>query len=383
MKVMLHTEPCDLHAIVVACILQQDDHRVVRCIGTDFPVRDRMSFRHDGMMERPSLQWDTRRGESIDPSEMDVVWYRRPRGAKLPDDLHPADVEYTFNECTEAYRGLVFSSRRAFWVNPLSSQAYASNKILQLQIASAARLDLPETLISNKADDVRDFVAQAGEVIYKPLRGASWLVEGKVHGTYTTPITTDDLPSTRMLEACPGIYQKLVPKRYEVRAQFFGRTCIAIRIDSMKMAYGKYDWRRNQMSAAPDVEPIILPDPVMRACEDIMRELDIVSGAFDFIVDDEGRWVFLEVNPAGQFAFIERWCPELPVMSAFCDFLLSRDPEFKFSGRAGHARLADVMASDAYKDMMADDLASYPKEDVGRRTVVDVATHQPTRRSFS
>lgn len=376
MNLLLHTEPCDLHAIAVACILREKKHDVTRCIGIDFPSHEKLSLRHEPGARAFTLRWETRADGEVDPRESDVVWYRRPRGIKLPVDLHPADIEYALNECTEAYRGFVFSSNKAFWVNPLSSQAYASNKVLQLQIASAVGFDLPDTLVSNSADDVKHFVGQAAEVIYKPLRGASWLVEGKVHGTYTTPITAADLPSARMLEACPGIYQKLVQKQYEVRAQFFGQTCLAIKIDSMKMEYGKYDWRRNQLAAIPDAEAIVPPQRVVDSCLEMMRRLDIVSGAFDFIVDTDGDWIFLEVNPAGQFAFIERWCPELPVMDIFCDFLLSCDCGFQSARRAGRTRLGDVMASDAFKAMMAGDLTLYHKSDIGRRAVEDVANHQ-------
>lgn len=366
---LIHTEPCDLHAIVVACMLRDRGHKVVRLIGMAFPEHELISLRtpEDGA---PSLRLTC--GEAtLEADEVEAVWYRRPRSIRLPTQVHESDQEYAYNECTELYRGFVFAPADAFWINPIASQNLSNNKVLQLRVAQRIGLRVPDTLISNVSTEVREFVSAGQRVIYKPLRGASWLVNGEVHGTYTTPVTTEDLPSDGLLQACPGIYQALVRKSYEVRAQFFGGTCMAIKIDSNQMAYGEYDWRRHQTTSDPNAEPITLPANIETLCLQMMRELQIVSGAFDFIVDDSGKWVFLEVNPVGQFAFLERWCPDLPVMAAFCSFIESRDSEFKFSGLGQHASLADIMASDTFKGMMADDMARYKKRDIGRRSVVE------------
>src|SRR5690606_7959572 len=241
----------------------------------------------------------------------------RPRSIRVPSVVHVSAREYAYNECSELYRGFAFAPRDAFWVNPIASQDTASNKVLQLRLARLLGLTIAATLISNVPSDVREFVA-GQRAVYKPMRGASWIVEGKVHGTYTTPVSPEDLPSDELLRACPGIYQALVKKSFEVRAQFFGHTCIAVRIDSSAMEYGEYDWRRHQATCSPNAERIELPVELSDRCLTMMRELGIVAGAFDFIVDGEGNWVFLEVNPVGQFAFLELWCPDLPVVSWFC-----------------------------------------------------------------
>lgn len=371
MLVAIHTEPGDVHAIAAACVLRGRGHEVVRCIGDEFPRRERMSLRvHAGDPGTCSLAWTQAGGGAHDPRDCDAVWYRRPRPVVLPDEVHAADREYAYNECWELYQGMAFAPRAAFWVNPPASHALAGNKPLQLQVATGLGVRVPATLVSNEPEDVRAFVAERGRVVYKPMRGATWQVGGEVHGTYTTPVTPADLPSDRMIQACPGIYQDLVEKRFEVRAQFFGRTCLAIAIDSTRMEYGRYDWRRHQRTCDPHATPVELPAEVRNTCLRMMAALGIVSGAFDFIVDESGEWVFLEVNPVGQFAFIERWCPQLPVLATFCDFLESRDPDFLSAGSSRPARLADVMASGDFKAMAAHERSTCP-QGAGRRSVVE------------
>lgn len=372
---LIHTEPCDVHAIVVSCMLRARGHAVERCIGIAFPERETISFRA-GAHGGTSLRWK-REGGGVDAGDVTAVWYRRPRSIRVPGLVHEHDRSYAYNECSELYSGFSFAPRDAFWVNPIASQTTSSNKVLQLRLARAMGLTVPETLVSNVPSEVRSFVA-GHCAVYKPMRGASWLVDGKVHGTYTTPVSPEDLPGDELLRACPGIYQSLVKKCYEVRVQFFGHTCIAVKIDSSAMEYGEYDWRRHQATSNPNAERIDPPASVTDLCLAMMRELGIVSGAFDFIVDEKGDWVFLEVNPVGQFAFLELWCPDLPVVSWFCDFLESRDPRFRYAGGGRSVALADVLASDEFKAVMADDAARYDRRDIGRRPVVEAKPNPST-----
>ena len=53
-----------------------------------------------------------------------------------------------------------------------------------------------------------------------------------------------------------------------------------------------------------------------------MASLGLKFGCFDFIVTPDGEYVFLEVNEAGQFLWIEGHCPELKMLSEFCHFIL-------------------------------------------------------------
>ena len=77
----------------------------------------------------------------------------------------------------------------------------------------------------------------------------------------------------------------------------------------------------------------------------LMEKRDIVSGGFDFIVTPDGQWCFMEVNDAGQFFFIEMWCPELPVIDAFCQFLECGHKEFVYRPPRVPIKLKEVTLS--------------------------------------
>jgi biotin carboxylase len=88
------------------------------------------------------------------------------------------------------------------------------------------------------------------------------------------------------------------------------------------------------------IEPDRLPPEVEEGCLRLMRRLGLLFGCFDFIVTPEGEHVFLEVNPAGQFLWVEEANPEILLLAPFVDFLLSRDPDFGWQAPAEPIRHA-------------------------------------------
>ena len=62
---------------------------------------------------------------------------------------------------------------------------------------------------------------------------------------------------------------------------------------------------------------------------------EIVFGCFDLIVTPNGDVIFLEVNPMGQFLWIEYLCPEIQLLELFCEFLLAQRFDFTPQGLKG------------------------------------------------
>jgi hypothetical protein len=78
------------------------------------------------------------------------------------------------------------------------------------------------------------------------------------------------------------------------------------------------------------MEPFTLPPSIATCCIEVLKNLGIVFGCFDFIVTPQGAYVFLEVNEMGQFLFLEHYA-SLPLLEAFSEFLLSASPDFEGS----------------------------------------------------
>lgn len=238
-----------------------------------------------------------------------------------------------------------------FWVNPPASRRDANNKPLQLQAALASCLTIPETIISNDPSEIRNFVKYSGRVIHKPLQPAAWVGSKGEYLTFTSIVSLDDIDDAGdTLSLSPGIFQTYVEKAFEVRVVFMGDQAFAAKIDARNKGESMIDWRLAYLygSGLP-IEPISLPREVHDRCRDLMSRLGLVFGCFDFCVQPDGHYVFLEVNPMGQFLWMDRH-PAFALLSAFCDFLQSQDPNFQLpKGPSDDFRFADVSQTNLYQ----------------------------------
>lgn len=346
----------DVHAICVQHVLSSRGHHVERQIGTQYPIDMEFNIRIDQSVCDSTYKYQNTSGKF----DYDSVWYRRPTSPRVPDFIDKADRQFVFREWAGTVSAFYYLSQSAFWVNPLPALTVADNKPCQLINARQVGLKIPQTLVSNRPQEIKNFIEQHEHVIYKPMKGMMWESEGKRLASYTAKVTARDLPSDRIIIACPGIYQNLVPKQFEARVQFFGSTPFAIKIDSLNMRDGDLDWRRYQNVDSPNAAPITVPEDVCRQCLGLMSRLGIVSGAFDFIVTPAGDWVFLEVNESGQFLFLEEWCPEIPILDAFCDFITSGAANFEYeTGKKKTVSLSEIFTSREVEETLSFEKQNY------------------------
>ena len=337
MRFLIPTFPSDIHAVEVALVLEDRGHEAVLWHGSDFPTLHSASVAFDG----DAFDWELT-GLDLDGIRppFDVVWYRRPTPPVLPETLHPADRDVARRECDDFMAGLyLLAAPDAFWVNPPPIRR-AELKPVQLREATRAGLAVPRTLMSNDPERIRRFLAEhRGRTVYKPFYPAQWDQGDRVALLMTNEVRLEDLPSDDVLRLTPGIFQEKIEKAHELRVTILGEHVVTARLLSQESEKTRLDWRAGGSSLR--VEPDRLPEEVEQACLRLMRSLGIVFGCFDFIVTPAGEPVFLEVNPAGQFLWVEEACPDLPLLAPFVDFLLARRRDFRWTPTPGFIRHAD------------------------------------------
>jgi hypothetical protein len=338
--VLILSQPNDIHATAVAEALTRKGARAILWHTSDFPSRATETVSFVGGRRSVRL-----RGPELDVSEpsLTTVWNRRPTFVLDGMPLHPGDREFVELGCRTFRRSLFDTlAPRAFWVNPHRAVERTS-KLRQHQFALEVGLEVPDTLYTNDPGEIRAFLREhPGQVVYKPLNMTAWRDDERYYMPFTHPLTEEQLVEDWLLQAVPGIYQVRVPKAYELRITMMGRRALAARLLSQETRGGKVDWRRAQDELR--MEPFEVPAGILRQCFALMRKLDIVFGCFDFIVRPDGRYVFLEVNQAGQFLFAEK-AAGLPLLDAFSEFLLQGSVDFDWSPDRGTVRYAEVLDS--------------------------------------
>jgi glutathione synthase/RimK-type ligase-like ATP-grasp enzyme len=250
-------------------------------------------------------------GTLIDFAQIRAVWYRRAIHPQVSPRVVPAQRRFVAGETRHFWAGLVLSSD-ALWVNPIDKVSVGELKLVQLELADRLGFNVPRTLVSRDPGELREFVRSEGAVICKPVyHGLLVTPEGR-SSAYTRRITLSDLGDENAIDVGPVLLQAEVPRRADVRVTFVGNAVFAVRITSNDASL--VDWRVPGTQLAYEV--FAVPDDITGKCRTMLESMGLHYGAFDFIEDTEGRLVFLEINPTGEWAWLEEQL-NLPFREAF------------------------------------------------------------------
>ena len=80
------------------------------------------------------------------------------------------------------------------------------------------------------------------------------------------------------------------------------------------------DWRQAPAGSVPQ-QPYALPKAVESKILKFMDAFGLSYGAIDLVVTPKGEFVFLEINPNGQFGWQDS--KDMPLYDAFADLLIA------------------------------------------------------------
>lgn len=261
--------------------------------------------------------------DELDLSEVSAVWYRRLHpAALLPTDMDEQLRRASILETRATILGMI-ASLNAFHMDPVESVHHATNKQLQLQLAEQVGFEIPPTLITNDAASVRAFAQEhGGRIVAKMLSSFAIYEDGQEQVVFTSEVAPDDLAELQRLELCPMTFQAQVPKQLELRATAVGDRVFTAAVDSQQSEVARIDWRRDGRGLVGSWSPYALPKAIERRLLRMLNHFGLHYGAFDLILTPDGRYVFLELNPSGEFLWLDQFS-KLPIASAIADVLLS------------------------------------------------------------
>jgi hypothetical protein len=304
----------DLTADWLVLELERRDEPFVRLCTEDYPSKIRIGWTlNDAALEL---------GEStLAAEDVTAVWWRRSVAPVIPAGRSPGEMAWAAGESLAAWDGF-WEGVNAHWVNTPGANAKAESKPAQLRAAKRLGMNVPATLITSSRAAARSFVEAEGTVVCKALR--SGLIPG-VNGDrvlYTQPVDPQMLAGLEELGPEPYLFQALVEKSADVRVTVIGERVFACRIDSQSTPDASVDWRRG---SAEDLhhESIELDEPTTRRLRDLTAGFGLRFAAIDLAVDRERGYVFFEINPNGQWAWVEQLTGQ-PLASALADELLRR-----------------------------------------------------------
>ncbi len=211
--------------------------------------------------------------------------------------------------------GVLASLPGCLYVNHPHRIGDAEFKPAGLTAAAAVGFQVPPTLLTTEPDAARAFIKRYGSIIYKPLAAPAYFVGGVSNTVKVAEVALDDIDEG--IAGTAHLFQQRVDKTADVRVTVIGDRVFAVRINCDLL-----DWRTDYSRLR--YTPVTPPPGITDALYAYLARFDLVFGAFDFAVDRQGTWWFLECNPSGQWYWLE---PEtgLPMLEAMAD-LLERKP---------------------------------------------------------
>jgi ATP-GRASP peptide maturase of grasp-with-spasm system len=260
------------------------------------------------------------KNEQMDLQTIKVVWYRRwPSG-----ELHtrasafasafgadasrvPAVTSHLRDEHRDLSEFLFTRLEGARWLSrPWNSNL---NKLRVLSAAAKLGLDIPATLVTNDARSLRAFARQHGAIVTKAVSNAlAWWLSDGTKMSYTARVPPSVLKSESCLASFPSLVQEQLKKRYEIRSFYLDGQFYSMAIFSQSRLKTKTDFRKYDYENQARSVPYRLSFETENRLRQLFDQLELETGSIDMVKTDDGRLVFLEINPVGQFGMVSNPC---------------------------------------------------------------------------
>jgi glutathione synthase/RimK-type ligase-like ATP-grasp enzyme len=284
----------DLHATALRTVLESKfDTRAIIWDVADIPTRAKLGFFPDE--NRFDLQIEDL-SEDLSLCEIQSVWWRRLSSLKIDSAVvDPKLRRFCLSEYDTFFKGILNSIRIPI-INDPAAEARAVHKPFQLAQAREVGLEIPKTIMSNDPESIMAFWdSLGGNCVYKAFNAPPWAF------TETRHLAFEDLQYLNKVRHAPIIVQEKIDKGVDVRVNIFGEDVFAAEVTT-HIADADLDWR---IDMTAKWEPHCLPEATSTKLRSLLDKLGLQSGNIDLRRQTDGNYKFFEVNPSGQFLFVE------------------------------------------------------------------------------
>ncbi len=245
------------------------------------------------------------------------MWWRRPEVPSIPAASAAAAA---VADQWRAFFAALASVPGPTWVSDPKNIRAAEDKARQLRHARAAGLAVPDTLWTNDIEQARTFVERwGGTAVAKSLASVWWEEEHTSHFVFSSLITADDLPEPQRLASAPVCFQQPIMPKCDVRVTVVNKTVLAAVREDRGEHDAPLDWR---LAGEQPWSPYQLPSDIADACRVLVSDLGLLFSGIDFALGDAGEHWFLELNPNGEWGWLQRF--GLSIAEALAETLLTQ-----------------------------------------------------------
>lgn len=246
-------------------------------------------------------------GTRYDAAAFSHVWLRRPKSIQMNNVPDAAENKHIAQEWSEALEGFFAHIPIKNWINHYSCNVNASHKIEQLTRAQAMGISIPRTLLTQETAELEAFWQQCdGHIIVKPLASGYLERDCPAEDTliYTNQVYEAHIRNPS-LRNCPTLFQEQIFKKMDVRICIIDDYVKSVGIKATENSgHQRLDIRRNNMNDVQYVT-INLPEDIRAKLLRLVRSYGLRFAAIDMALDQNDDWIFFEINPNGQWAWLD------------------------------------------------------------------------------
>ena len=241
-------------------------------------------------------------------TDIKVIWWRKPDNyLPHPNITDPWAIKYARDETKALIHSLHGLFPKANWINDYYDLRLPSHRINQIPVAQQLGILVPPTLVTNHYEPAFDFIQKYQDCIVKPMSYSGFLHDDKQYACYTRSIDVETLEAFReSIHLAPLFLQRRIAKKAEYRVTLIGRQHFVCRLDVKHLDDPdvNMDWRVIEPGRVTHI-PDTLPDEYIQKLRGMLDIFGLNFGAFDIIRDDDDELYFIELNPNGQWYWME------------------------------------------------------------------------------
>lgn len=301
--IIILTNKDDVTVDFIVRELRNQNKKYYRLNTEDIPDKVKICF---SFRENKFWIFDLKKNIQIDLDEISSVYFRRARVSDLReiDLINDRERNYLRGELAFVLEGLYKLLENKYWLNNVYRIREAENKIYQIQIAKKVGVIVPESIITNIAQEAKFFIEKNNQdCVIKPIKSGSVSDNSGSEIIFTSSIKKKTMTDEERIAAFPIYLQENIHKQYDLRCIVVGEHVYCAQIDSQCDEEGKIDWRKSRKYLNHSIHK--LPLEIERKCIEITKRLGLNYSAIDLILDKSGKYTFLECNPNGQWAWLQ------------------------------------------------------------------------------
>jgi glutathione synthase/RimK-type ligase-like ATP-grasp enzyme len=252
------------------------------------------------------------KGKKVKVNNVEAIILRRPSIPNLHED--EAKNRFLSREILFGLRAFL-EATSAIWMNHPDSNSVASSKPRNLWLASSLGLKVPQTFLSSDPIEISTWLKGQKKSVIKAI--SYGLIEGKnsAEMAFTQRIPKSFNVDENIIPGVPIFLQEEIEKEADIRVTIVGNKVFSA---ILVQEGDQIDWRVRGSDAK--WEPYKLPKSICNACTKLCNELQLEFAAIDLVKSISGDYFFLELNPSGQWVWIEEETG-LPISDAIVDRL--------------------------------------------------------------